>query len=79
MLTCRQVADFIASDGMIEAGWLYRALVRLHLFTCGYCQRYASQLRALGKAARLRWGVRPGDTEVLARLEASIFQEVSAT
>ncbi len=73
MQSCKEVARLIASEELVDAGWLRRALVRLHLLRCHRCRRYAAQLRAIGAAARDRWGSGP-DEQALERLERSILE-----
>lgn len=52
MLSCREVARHVASDGLEEQSWLVRAGVRFHLLMCRHCREYSRQLRALGALAR---------------------------
>ncbi len=74
MLSCREVARLIASDELVDLGWLDRILVRLHLVRCHHCQRYAAQLRAISTAALERGGFGPADLQALERLERSILK-----
>ena len=73
MLSCKEVARLIASEELADAGWLNRALVRLHLLRCRDCGAYAAQLRAIGAAARDRWDLGEADRAALAKLESSIL------
>ncbi len=73
MQSCKEVARLIASEELVDAGWLTRTLVRLHLLRCRHCRCYAAQLRAIGAAARDRWGSGP-DAQALERLERSILE-----
>lgn len=72
MLRCKEVARRIASDEFAEAVWTERLAVRLHLFMCRHCRRYAAQLRAIGVAARKIWG--PGSQDTPAQLERQILE-----
>ena len=74
MLNCQEVARLIASEELADAGWLSRALVRLHLLRCRDCAGYAAQLRAIGIAARDRWDLGEADSATLERLESSILE-----
>ncbi len=74
MLSCREVARLIASDELVDLGWLDRILVRLHLVRCHHCRRYAAQLRAISTAALERGGFGPADLQALERLERSILE-----
>jgi hypothetical protein len=76
MLNCREVTRKIASEEFAEAGWRQRLGVRLHLFMCRHCRRYAAQLRAVGRAARSLWTTRPEDEDpdALKRLEEAILK-----
>lgn len=48
MMSCREVAEGIASDRFENAGPLTRLGLRLHLLICHVCRRYARQIRAVG-------------------------------
>ncbi len=74
MLSCKEVARLIASDELVDLGWLERILVRLHLVRCHHCRGYAAQLRSIGTAARHRWDTRPADRQALERLASSILE-----
>ena len=73
MQSCKEVARLIASDELVDAGRLRRTLVWLHLLRCRHCRGYAAQVRAIGAAARDRWGSGP-DAQALERLERSILK-----
>ena len=73
MLNCKEIARLLASEELADAGWLYRALVRLHLLRCRDCGAYAAQLQAIGAAARDRWHSGEADRAALAKLESSIL------
>ena len=74
MPNCKEVSRLIASDELADAGWLNRALVRLHLLKCRDCGAYAAQLRAIGAAARDRWDSGVVDTASFEKLERSILE-----
>ena len=74
MLSCKEVARLIASDELVDLGWLERILVRFHLVRCHHCWRYAAQLRAISTAALERGGFGPADLQALERLERSILE-----
>ncbi len=74
MLTCREVTRTIATDELSEAGIGRRLAVRLHLFMCRDCCRYAAQIRAIGEAARGLFGQRT-DSGSLEDLEARILSQ----
>ncbi len=73
MTSCKDVTRKIASDEFREAGWRKRLAVRLHLFLCRYCRRYAAQLRVIGAAARELCGPSSQDPSTLERLERQIL------
>ena len=78
MLTCKEVADLIASEALVSTGLPKRALVRLHLLMCRHCRGYAAQLRAIGLAGRDRWKASPSDAPTLERLQSSILDRAIA-
>ncbi len=73
MMSCREVGELVAGDGLEGAGWGQRLRVRLHLLMCRHCRRYARQLRAIGACVRERWGPEADDPATLERLERSIL------
>ncbi len=74
MPNCQEVARLIASEELADAGWLYRALVRLHLLRCRDCGAYAAQLRAIGAAARDRSDSDVSDRASFEKLQSSILK-----
>lgn len=79
MLRCREVTRLIASEELVDAGWLSRMGAWLHLAMCRHCRGYARQLRAIGSAAREVLGgrARPDEASLL-RLEATVIKDLSA-
>lgn len=78
MLSCRDVTRRIASDDWVQAGFMGRVGLRLHLMMCRHCRAYARQLRAIAEAARTAWQPRPRDQQVLDRLQERILQQVES-
>ncbi len=78
MPTCKEVADLIASEALVNTGLPKRALVRLHLLMCRDCRGYAAQLRAIGLAGRDRWKASPSDAPTLERLQRAILDRAIA-
>ena len=74
MPNCKEVVRLIASDELADAVWLDRALVRLHLMMCRHCKGYAAQLRAIGAAARDRFGSDVVDRASFEKLQSSILE-----
>ncbi len=77
MLSCKDVATAIASDGLACRGWRHRLQVRLHLLVCRHCRRYAAQIRALGAAARGLFAAEAADEVALERLESKVLDSIS--
>ncbi len=75
MLTCKEVSRTIASDGLAEAGLRRRLAVRIHLWMCRHCRRYATQMRQLGEMARGMFRGQSEDPETLARLQNQILEQ----
>lgn len=73
MLRCREVTRTIASDELSSAGWRRRLAVRLHLFMCRHCRRYADQMREIGEAAREVLGPVASESRARERLRKSIL------
>lgn len=78
MLSCREVAREIASEGLERRSRLHRFRVRLHLFMCRRCRAYGRQIRALGVLARHLCQESAPDEAHLQKLEATILHEVDA-
>ncbi len=74
MMTCKEVANLVASDRFKEAWWGRRIGLRLHLLMCRDCRRYAKQLAALGAYAQNRWGPQAEDSDTLQRIEREILE-----
>lgn len=73
MLTCQELTRIIASDEFADAGWGRRLAIRLHLFLCRYCRRYAAQLRAIKELARKHLGGGEPDPVTRDRLSRCIL------
>ena len=73
MISCREVSQTIASDGLASAGWRKRLAVRIHLLGCRHCRRYADQIRAIGAMARQHLSGRAIDSGARERLRQSIL------
>ena len=52
MITCKNVARVLASDEFRELDLWHRAEIRLHLFMCRNCSRFARQLEQIRAAMR---------------------------
>jgi len=78
MMSCREVTRIVASDELAEAPRARRLAIRFHHLICRYCRRYASQLRALGEAARKMWGPGSRDPDSISRLEHVLLDEIRA-
>ncbi len=74
MLSCKEVTRIVASDELAGAGWRRRQGIRLHLFFCRHCRRYAAQLRAIGQSARKLLDFGSEEPEAIRRLERAILQ-----
>ena len=77
MPKCRDVARFIASDGLVRASWPTQILVRLHRLYCKNCRRYAAELATIGRVSRETLSVSFVDAEALQRLEGMIMDPSS--
>ena len=75
VLSCKEVSRLVASDELATAGVVKRLRIRLHLFFCKQCRRYAEQLRIIGTAARQKMRNLAGDTDTIGSLEKSILDD----
>ena len=73
MLTCKDVAKAIGQDEWLTASWRRRLALRVHLLMCRHCRRYATQIRAIGTAARRLFREQGEDPKALARLQERIL------
>ena len=78
MLTCKEVAESIGRDEWRDAPLWRRLALRLHLWMCPHCRRYAAQLRAIGMAARSMFRERGEAPKDLARLRETILSHPAA-
>ncbi len=74
MPNCKEVARLVASEELADTAWLSRALVQFHLLRCRDCRGYATQLRAIGAAARDRWDSGVADRAAFEKLESSLLE-----
>jgi anti-sigma factor RsiW len=72
MLTCKEVSRLVASGDLASQGLMSQLRVRLHLFGCDHCNRYARELKAIRAAARRLAASESFDPARLARLRESI-------
>ena len=79
MPTCKEVSRAVAADELLAAGWRKRLQIRLHLFMCGPCRRYARQIRHIGTAARELLGNRSLDTPARDTLRDAVLKVISGT
>ncbi len=78
MSTCKDVAVAIGRDDWRAApGWRRMAL-RLHLWMCPHCRRYAAQIWAIGTALRTLVRARGDDPKVIERLHETILSHADA-
>lgn len=78
-MTCREVARLLSMDAVAEGVLSDRLRVKLHLFFCKHCRRYARELQAIGAAGREIWGDCMGERDVLDRLEDAILKDIGGT
>lgn len=79
MMNCEEVARTVASEVLVESTSQRRLALRVHLFICRRCRRYAGQLSAIDAAARRRWGAGSGDPATIERLERIIRLDSGST
>ena len=56
---CREVASKLARGEFEGASWRARLIVRLHLFMCHHCRRFARQMRLVSEGLRTAWEGKP--------------------
>jgi hypothetical protein len=78
MLSCKQVARLLSTEELHRASFSTLWGVRMHLWMCRHCARFAAQLRMLGSTARAVYGAQPGRTDSEAEsLEDRITRKLS--
>ena len=77
MLSCRDVAHLIGSDGVEHASVFRRLLVRFHLFRCEPCRRHAAELATIAEVSRDTWKAASAEAETMRRLEGAILDQAS--
>ena len=78
MATCKEVALVLGRETWRDEPPWRRLTLRFHLWMCPHCQRYATQIRAIGAAARSLFREHPEDPEVLERLQQTILRHTSS-
>ena len=73
MATCKEVAQALGRDAWRDEPLWRRLTLRLHVWMCPHCRRYATQIRAIGAATRSLFREHPEDPEVLERLQQTIL------
>lgn len=63
MLSCRQVARLLSTEELHRASLPTRWGVRMHLWMCRNCSRFAAQIRLLGSTARAKYGPEAGKAD----------------
>jgi anti-sigma factor ChrR (cupin superfamily) len=53
MITCREVSTLVSNDRLGEQPLRRRLAVRMHLMMCRGCRRFASEIEAIRRGARL--------------------------
>ena len=76
MISCRQLADDLASGRTRELGWFGRLKLRLHALLCPPCKLYAEQLSAIGEAARQAADERQPCEEEMAVMRARCLERL---
>ena len=77
MLSCEELVRRVAEGEPLERSLWLRLKVRLHLWICAHCRRYAEQIQAIGEAARSLARAQAADGEQWARqLEESVLQSL---
>ncbi len=59
---------------MERLGWGRRLSIHVHLLMCRHCNRYASQLRALGSSIRVLFATSSDEKQRLRNLERKILK-----
>jgi len=54
MLNCKQASKLVSQSLDRPLSWAERCQLRLHLFICNPCRRFAKQLKLLAAAIHLR-------------------------
>ena len=72
MLSCREVADLVASEDWRTAPLRRRAALFAHLAMCRYCRAYARGLRRIGEMARRLYAPREVDPERAAQVLGAV-------
>ena len=69
MATCQEVAQALGRDTWRDEPLWRRLMLRLHVWMCPHCRRYATQIQAIGAAARSLFREHPEDPDVLERIQ----------
>ncbi len=53
--SCQEVSSRLAFGEFKEASWKTKTFVRIHLFMCRDCHRFARQMRIISEGLRTSW------------------------
>ncbi len=71
MLTCKEVSSLVSQSLDRRLSWYERLQVRLHLFVCDACRRFAHQMRFLRVVARRFQQINPEEVATLRLSDAA--------
>ena len=75
MLTCKQASQIISQSCDRRLSWRERWNLRVHLFVCGACARFARQMRFIRQAMR-RFSREQAEADEQIRLSAEAAERI---
>lgn len=64
MLNCKQASKLVSQSLDRPLSWTERWQLKLHLFICNACRRFAKQLKLLATAIHLRTKIMENDQDI---------------
>ena len=76
MLTCKQASQVISQSYDRRLSWRERLNLRIHLFVCDACARFAKQMRFIRQAMR-RFAREQAETDEQVKLSAEAVERIA--
>lgn len=76
MLTCKEIVKIVSSDDRVS--WRKKLEVRMHLFVCHYCSKYAKQLEYMSAGFRKLFKSKASSDHAddIKRIESEVIRKI---
>lgn len=76
MLTCKEIVKILSSEE--RSSWRRRIEIRMHLFMCHHCNKYAKHLHYLNQGLRQLFKAKSKEVtpEEISKIEAEVLRKL---